>query len=396
MMAKVPGPAFLSLGRADRSFIARWFWTIDQPLLVLLLVLAGLGVIAVAAASPAAAQRYSDLNATLAPLHFLQRQLVFVALGLPLMLLVSTLSRDSARRLALLAFPAMLLLLLLVQMLGVERNGATRWLVIAGFQLQPSEFLKPLFIVVTAWLLSARFDDRGLPVIAVSAGLLALILMLLVTQPDIGQAALFIAVWLVQASLAGLPLAIVVGILGLGAFGLFIAYQFAPHVRARLDAFLHGEGDTYQVEKALDCFRSGGLFGAGPGEGWAKFRLPEAHTDYIFAVIGEEFGAIVCFAVGLLYLAIVVRVLLQLLEEDEPFVLLAAAGLVAQFGGQAVINMCVNLALFPPKGMTLPFISHGGSSMFATALGMGLLLAFTRRNRHLRSSPYLRAEGSAA
>ncbi len=390
------GSSFLAFGRADRSFLARWFWTIDRPLLVMLFVLTGIGVIAVAAASPAAAHLYSDSTTRLAPLHFLKRQLFWVALGLPLMLAVSMLSRQQARRLALILFPLGMVALMLVPFLGVERNGATRWLLIGSFQLQPSEFLKPAFIVATAWLLAARFQDRTLPVIPVSAALLALILLLVIGQPDIGQAALFTAVWLVQASLAGLSLGIVFILLGVGGFGLFLAYMFQPHVRARLDAFLHGEGDTYQVDRALDCFRSGGLFGAGPGEGWAKFRLPEAHTDYIFSVIGEEFGALACLALALLYLAIVVRVLLQLLEEEEPFVLLAAAGLVAQFGGQAIINMCVNLALFPPKGMTLPLVSHGGSSFLAVAFSMGLLLAFTRRNRHLARSPYLRAAGAAA
>lgn len=383
--------SFLSLGRADRSFLARWFWTVDRPLLILLFVLIGFGVIAVAAASPAAAVRYSDNTTSLPPLYFLQRQLFWVAVGLPVLLGVSMLPREAARRFAILLLPLALLTLALVPFLGVERNGAVRWLVIAGFQLQPSEFLKPLFIVGTAWLLAARFQDRSLPVIPVSAASLALAVAMLATQPDIGQAALFVAVWLVQASLAGLPLLFVGAALALGAVGLFLAYQFEPHVRNRIDGFLHGEGDTYQVDKALDCFRSGGLFGAGPGEGWAKFRLPEAHTDYIFAVIGEEFGALACFAVALLYLAIVIRILLQLLEEEDPFILLAAAGLAAQFGGQAVINMCVNLALLPPKGMTLPFISHGGSSFLASALGMGLLLALTRRNRHLAASPYLRA-----
>jgi cell division protein FtsW len=388
--------SFLALGRADRSFLARWFWTIDRPLLVMLLVLAGVGVIAVAAASPAAAHLYSDGSTRIAPLHFLRRQLFWVGIGVPLMLGVSMLSRGQARRLALILFPLALLALMLVPLFGAERNGATRWLLIGGFQFQPSEFLKPAFIVTTAWLLAARFQDRTLPVMPVSAALLGLILLFIVAQPDIGQAALFTAVWLVQASLAGLPLAMVIAMLAVGGFGLFLAHQFQPHVRNRLDAFLHGEGDTYQVDKALDCFRSGGLFGAGPGEGWAKFRLPEAHTDYIFSVIGEEFGALACLALALLYLAVVIRVLLQLLEEDDPFVLLAAAGLVAQFGGQAIINMCVNLALLPPKGMTLPLVSHGGSSLLAVAFGMGLLLAFTRRNRHLARSPYLRAAGASA
>lgn len=381
----------LSFGRADRTPLARWFWTIDRPLLFMVLVLIGCGIIAVAAASPAAALRLSGGSVVIPPLHFLWRQIMWVALGLPLMLGVSMLTKDAARRVALGGFVLFLVLMMLVPFIGVENNGAQRWIQLPGFQMQPIEFLKPFFIVMTAWLFALRFEDRSLPVIPAGAAVLAVIVGLLVIQPDFGQAALLIAVWLVQAVLAGLPLIILgLAVVGLVA-GLVLAYQFEPHVRNRIDGFLHGEGDTYQVDRALDCFRSGGLYGAGPGEGTAKFHLPEAQTDYIFSVIGEEFGAIVCFALALLYLAIVLRVLLQLLDEDDPFTLIAATGLVAQFGGQALINMSVNLALAPSKGMTLPFISHGGSSFLATSLAFGLLLAITRRNRHLKSSPYLQA-----
>ncbi|MBS3962304.1 MAG: cell division protein FtsW [Sandarakinorhabdus sp.] len=384
----------LSIGRADRSLLARWFWTIDRPLLAMLLVLIGAGVIAVAAASPAAALRLSDGATRIPPLHFLQRQLIWVAAGIPLMLAISMLTKDGARRLALGGFAVVFLSLMLVPFIGVEINGARRWIQLPGFQLQPVEFLKPFFAVSTAWLFAMRFEDRALPVIHAGAFFLCLIVGLLVTQPDFGQAALVIAVWLVQAVLAGLPLIFVGAAIFVVLGGLFLAYQFEPHIRNRLDGFLRGEGDTYQVDRALDSFRSGGLFGAGPGEGTAKFRLPEAQTDYIFAVIGEEFGVIACFALALLYLAIVLRVLLQLLDEEDPFTLIAATGLVVQFGGQALINMSVNVALVPAKGMTLPFVSHGGSSFLATAMAMGLLLALTRRNRHLKASPYLRSGAS--
>ncbi len=379
----------ISFGRADKSPIARWFWTIDRPLLFMLLVLIGVGLIGVAAASPAAALRLSGGSVVVPPLHFLWRQLMWVAAGVPLMLAVSMLTKESARRFALGGFVVFFVLLMLVPLIGAEKNGAVRWIQLPGFQMQPIEFLKPFFVVGTAWLFALKFEDRSLPVIPAGGFVLAAIVGLLVIQPDFGQAALVIAVWLVQAVLAGLPLLVlglaVVGLLG----GLVIAYQFEPHIRNRIDGYLHGEGDTYQVDRALDCFRSGGLYGAGPGEGTAKFHLPEAHTDYIFSVIGEEFGAIACFALALLYLAIVLRVLLQLLDEDDPFTLIAATGLVAQFGGQALINMSVNLALAPSKGMTLPLVSHGGSSFLATTIAMGLLLALTRRNRHLKASPYL-------
>lgn len=386
----------LSFGRADRTVLARWFWTIDRPLVVMLMVLIGAGAIAVAAASPAAALRLSGGALRLDPLYFLERQIIWIAVGVPVMLGISMMPRDFARRFAVGGFAFFLLLLMLVPIIGTETNGAQRWIPLPGFQFQPVEFLKPFFAIAMAWLFAQRFEDSSLPVIPAGGMVLALIVGLLVIQPDFGQAALVIAVWLVQAVLAGLPM-LFVGIAILAVLGgLALAYQFEPHIRNRLDGFLHGEGDTYQVDRALDCFRSGGLFGAGPGEGTAKFRLPEAHTDYIFSVIGEEFGAIAAFALALLYLAIVLRVLLQLLDEEDPFTLIAATGLVAQFGGQALINMSVNLSLAPSKGMTLPFISHGGSSFIATAVAMGLLVALTRRNRHLQSSPYLKTGAAPA
>lgn len=385
----------MPVGRADRSPVARWFWTIDRPLVVLLLVLIGFGVIAVAAASPAAARRLSDSSFQIPALYFLQRQLIWAAVGVPVLLAVSMMTKDTARRFALGGLVMTLVLLALVPFIGLEKNGSVRWLSLGGFQVQPVEFVKPFFIIGTAWLFAMRFQDRSLPVLLVGAVALAGVVAMLVVQPDFGQAVLIAAVWLVQAALAGLSL-VLVGIAIVAAVaGLAIAYQFEPHIRNRIDGFLHGEGDTYQVDRALDCFRSGGLYGTGPGEGVAKFRLPEPHTDYIFAVIGEEFGAIACFALALLYLVIILRVLRQLLDETDPFTMIAAAGLVSMFGGQALINMAVNVALAPSKGMTLPFVSHGGSSFLAMAMAMGLLLALTRRNRHLKSSPYLRPEAVA-
>lgn len=377
------------LGRSDRTLIGRWFWTIDRVLLLMVLVLIGVGLLAVAAASPAAAHRYSGGSVQLGDLHYFKRQVFWVVLGLPVMLGVSMLNTLWAKRLALAGTIVFTLALIAVPFIGVEANGAVRWLGGGGFQIQPSEFLKPMFIVTTAWLLAARYDDSSVPALQASFAALAFVAFLLVQQPDIGQTALFTGVWLAQAFLAGMSVATLAGAIFLGLAGLGLAYLFVPHVTSRIDRFLTGGGDTYQIDRALDCFKSGGLFGAGPGEGQMKMHLPEPHTDYIFSVIGEEFGAIACFAVALLYLAIIIRVLLQLLDEDDPFTFLAGAGLVTQFGMQAMINMAVNINLLPSKGMTLPFISHGGSSFIALSLGMGLLLAFTRRNPYLKASPYV-------
>lgn len=384
-----------TLSRNNRSALGRWFWTIDKPLLAMVLLLIGLGVIAVAAASPAAAHRYSDAKKHIDDLYYLRRQIFWVLAGVPLMLATSMLSVLWAKRLAIAGTVFCILALFAVPFLGTETNGAVRWFPIGGFGFQPSEFLKPLFIVTTAWLLAARFEDRSVPTMQLSFGILVIIAALLVKQPDYGQTALFTAIWMMQALLAGMSLVMVGGLLVLAIGGLGVAYLLVPHVGSRIDRFVTGEGDTYQIDSALDCFRAGGLFGTGPGEGVMKFRLPEPHTDYIFSVIGEEFGAIACALLAILYLVIVMRVLLQLLDEEEPFIFLAGAGLVAQFGLQAAINMSVNLKLLPSKGMTLPFISHGGSSFLALSLGMGLLFALTRRNAFLKASPYTSRWGAA-
>ncbi|MGI4877982.1 MAG: peptidoglycan glycosyltransferase FtsW [Janthinobacterium lividum] len=376
------------LSRNDRTVLGRWFWTIDKLLLMLVLLLIGIGTIAVAAASPAAAHRYSGGSVRVDDLYYLKRHVMWVMIGVPLMLLTSMLPIVWAKRVAIGGTVVFLAAMFAVPLIGSEVNGAVRWIQLPGFAFQPSEFLKPMFIVTTAWLLAARFDDRQLPTMQLSFGLFVVIGALLVKQPDFGQTVLFGFVWLVQAILAGMSLTVIGGLVCLAVGGMGIAYLTVDHVAQRLDHFIKGTGDTYQIDRALDCFKAGGLFGAGPGEGQMKFRLPEAHTDYIFSVIGEEFGAIACFMLAILYLAIVVRVLLQVLDEEEPFLFLAAAGLAIQFGVQAAINMAVNLALLPSKGMTLPFVSHGGSSFLALSIGTGLLLALTRRNPYLKASPY--------
>ena len=385
-----------SVSRINQSAFGRWFWTTDKLLLTLVFVLIGCGVIAVAAASPAVAQRLSGDKHIVDQLYYLKRQIGWVLAGVPLMLLVSMLPVSWAKRAGIAATVMFLTALFLVPVFGSETKGAVRWFTLGGFQLQPSEFLKPAFIITSAWLLALRFDDRRLPTMEASFVLLLVIAALLIRQPDFGQTGLFVAVWMVQAVLAGMSLWILAGLAAAGTAGLGIAYLTVDHVTKRIDQFIgHGgadgasKADTYQIDRALDCFRAGGMFGAGPGEGVMKFKLPEPHTDYIFSVIGEEFGMIACLFIAGLYIAIVVRVFLQLLDEDEPFAFLAAAGLATQFGLQAAINMAVNLKMMPSKGMTLPFISYGGSSFLALSIGMGLLLALTRRNPYAKASPYV-------
>jgi cell division protein FtsW len=376
-------------GRADRSALGRWFWEIDRVLLLLVTVLIGIGLVAVAAASPAAAERYSGGNVTFAPLHYFYRQIVWIMLSVPVMIVISMLPREQAKRLSLIGAGIFLLALMFVPVIGPEVNGARRWIGVGFTQFQPSEFLKPLFVVATAWLLSLREKDRGLPVFAISGALTGLVAVLLMLQPDFGSTIIFGAVWIAMLALAGLNLR-VLGVLGVAAVvAIVLAYFFYPVATVRIDGFLFGEGDNFQVENAMRTLTAGGLFGMGPGGGTRKFGLPEPHTDYIFSVIGEEFGLIACIAIAALYLAIIVRVLVKLLDEESSFAILAAAGLTVQFGLQAMINMAVNVHLAPSKGMTLPFISYGGSSMLALSVGMGLLLAFTRRNPYLKRSPYV-------
>jgi cell division protein FtsW len=377
------------LGRSDRSAAGRWFWEIDRVLLLFVAVLIAIGLIAVAAASPAAGQRYSGAGLTYAPLHYFYRQLIWIMLALPVMIGVSMLPRATARRLCLIGAVFFTGLLFLVPVMGPEINGARRWLGVGFLQFQPSEFLKPLFIVSIAWMLSLKHQDESLPVVPLSGIVTGLVALLLMKQPNFGETVIFASVWVLLLALSGAPMRFL-ALLGVGAVAVVVlAYFFYPVAHIRIDGFLFDHGDNYQTESAIRTLTAGGLFGAGPGAGTHKFLLPEPHTDYIFSVIGEEFGIIACLAIAIIYLAIVARVLIRLLHEEDAFVVLAAAGLVCQFGMQALINMAVNVQLAPSKGMTLPFISYGGSSMVALSIGMGLLLAFTRRNPYLHRSPYV-------
>jgi cell division protein FtsW len=388
--ARKSGPE--RFGRSDRSAIGRWFWEIDRVLLLLVAVLISIGLVAVAAASPATAARYSGGSVTFAPLYYFYRQLVWIVVAVPVMVAVSMLPKATARRLCTLGSILFIVLLFLVPMIGNEVNGARRWIGMGIAQFQPSEFLKPMFIVTTAWILSLRAKDQSLPVVPLTGLLTGIVAVLLMQQPNFGETIIFGAAWVMLLTLAGVPMRFLI-ILGLASIAAVImAYFFYDVATTRIDAFLFGgdgDSDTFQTDSAFRTLTAGGMFGVGPGAGTRKFGLPEAHTDYIFSVIGEEFGIIACLAIAMLYMTIVARVMIRLLNEEDQFVVLATAGLAAQFGLQALINMAVNVQLAPSKGMTLPFISYGGSSMIALAIGMGLLLAFTRRNPYLTRSPYV-------
>ena len=381
-------------GRGDRSPIGMWFWDIDRVLLLLALLLIAIGLLAVAAASPASALRYSGDKTHIQPLYYFWRQVMWVGVSLPVMFVVSMLPVPIARRMALIGGAVFLCLLAAVPLIGVEHNGARRWIGLGISEFQPSEFLKPFFIVSMAWLLSLKAKEADLPVVPITAAMTALVGGLLMMQPDLGQTIIFGVIWLALLMIAGTPLKVMGSLVAAAPVGLIAAYMFYDTARIRIDAFLSrgsdsGAIDHYQTDMAYATLTAGGVTGTGPGGGAMKFRLPEAHTDYIFSVIGEEFGLIACAVIALLFLAIVVRVFVKLLDEPDPFRMLAAAGLATQFGAQALVSMAVNTGIAPSKGMTLPFISYGGSSMIALSVAMGLLLAFTRRNPFLTRSPYI-------
>lgn len=368
-----------------------WWREIDRVLLGLILTLMVIGTAAVAAGSPASARRLSTAAEKLPDLHFYWIHLRWQLAGLLVMFAVSALSRDNARRAGVLLAGAMLAALLLVPLIGYEVNGARRWIRF-GLGFQPSEFLKPGFAIGLAWILSWRLKDPQLPVLAIVTGIMALVGLLLMAQPDLGSTVLFGGVWFVLVMLSGVSMKKIGGMIAAGIAGLTAAYLFYDNARYRIDSFLGGGSEFDQVGLAQKTLLGGGWTGTGFGLGLRKMSLPEAHTDYVFSVIGEEFGLLVCAIVVCLYLAIMVRVLVRLADEENLFVLLASAGLVTQIGGQAFINILVNLQLFPSKGMTLPLVSYGGSSTIAICLGVGLLLALTRRNPFLtRETPGLRA-----
>jgi cell division protein FtsW len=375
--------------RSNQTTVGRWFWETDRMLLLMVAILIAIGLIAVAAASPAAAERLSGGKVQFAPLRFFFQQLMWIAVALPVMIAVSMLPKTMARRLAIAGAIVCTIMLMLVPVIGMEKNGAVRWIDFGITAIQPSEFLKPLYVVSIAWLLSLKRKDPSLPMVMISGLITAVLAFALMRQPNLGETVIFALTFVALLTLSGAHLRYLYMLGGAGAGALVLAYFFYPVATQRINGFLFDEGDSGQTDAALETLTSGGLFGLGPGAGTRKFTLPEPHTDYIFSVIGEEFGMIACLAIAILYLTIIARVLIRMLNEEDLFTILAAGGLVIQIGLQAVINMAVNVHLLPSKGMTLPFISYGGSSLIALSIGFGLLLAFTRRNPYLHRSPYV-------
>jgi cell division protein FtsW len=368
------------VSRADRSPFAEWWWTVDRILIGGLVVLMVSGVVLSLAGSPAVAERLGYDG-----LHFVKRHLLFFLPAVAVMIATSFLTPRGARRAALIVLVVSIVLMLATLFIGDEVNGARRWISIAGLSLQPSEFVKPAFVVVVAWLFAENRTRADIPGNAFATILLAIVVALLVAEPDFGQTMLVVIAWGALFFMAGLSWFWIAALGSVAAGGAVAAYMTMPHVANRIDRFISPDsGDTFQIDKALDSILRGGWLGQGPGEGIVKRVLPDAHTDFIFAVAAEEFGIVACLVLVLVFALIVFRGLSASIRAGDPFVRLAGAGLVVLFGMQAVINMAVNLNLIPAKGMTLPFISYGGSSMIAIAFGMGLLLAFTRRGAEPR------------
>jgi len=371
----------MSFARTDQSAVAQWWWTVDRWTLAALAMLIGFGALLVMAASPMVAARiHAGGPGHVDTLFFAKRYFAVLPAAIAAMFAVSLQSPRRVRRIALAGFVASLALLAYTLVGGVEIKGARRWIALPGLSLQPSEFVKPTFAVVSAWLFARYRLRERFPGQWIAIALYALVVGLLIKQPDLGMAAVVSAVWLTQFFLAGLRLVWVALGMATGIAGLVGAYFALPHVASRIDRFLDpASGDSYQVDRSMDAFMNGGWWGRGPGEGTVKEYLPDAHADFVFAVAGEELGLVTCLIIVALFAFIVLRGFSRLLQENNLFVVLAATGLLVQFGLQAVVNMASSLQLMPTKGMTLPFLSYGGSSLLALGLGMGMALALTRR-----------------
>ena len=372
----------MMLSRADNSLLGRWWWTVDRWTLVAVLTLVFFGYVMMMAASPAVAQHIRVSRDM-----FLLKQVVFLCAAMAVLFTVSLLSPRGVRRVALVGCAAALFLTAMTLVTGSEIKGARRWLSLPGMSMQPSEFLKPFFAVVAAWLIAQGRRETNwtlrLAWPALALGMAGLIALLLTLQKDMGMLAVLMGVLIIQFFVSGVHYAFIGAAMGGVGVAAWLAYLSLDHVRRRVDKFLDpNSGDTFQVDLAAKAFGSGGLFGRGPGEGRVKDFIPDSHADFVFAVAGEEFGLIVCLVIVLLFAFIALRGLLRLLPEHDLYVVLAATGLASGFGMQAFINLGSTLHLIPTKGMTLPFVSYGGSSALAVGLGIGLLLALTRRRMH--------------
>jgi cell division protein FtsW len=369
------------ISRAQRTPLSEWWWTVDRMLVGAILTLMLIGIVLLLAASPPVAIRLG-----IDPFHFVHKQVIFLIPAVIVMLSTSLLSPRQVRRLALAIFIVSLILVAATLAIGPEIKGARRWLSLLGVSIQPSEFMKPAFVVVAAWAFSESARRPEMPATMLAFGMLIVTIPMLIMQPDFGQTVLLVATWGALFFLAGLRWIWTLGFSGAAFAGVFAASKLIPHVKSRIDRFFDRSGDTFQIDTSVESFKRGGWFGKGPGEGTVKRILPDGHTDFIYAVAGEEFGLILCLIILALFSFIVIRALRHAMREQDPFTRLAISGLAILFGLQSSIAMAVSLYLMPSKGMTLPFVSYGGSSLISLALGMGMLIALTRKRPQARSN----------
>lgn len=361
--------------RTDKSFLGRWWWTVDRGMLAAFALLIIFGIVLVTTASPSVAE---TLNIN--PYHFLQRHLMWLVPTVLIMGAVSTMDGRMIWRAASVLFAITILGMILVLFFGIEIKGAQRWLHLFGQSVQPSEFIKPSFCIVAAWFMSKQKERKSFPGNAIAAGLYFLVITLLLLQPDLGMTVIVTCIWASQIFLAGFPFRLLIGLAGTGGIGIVMAYFTFDHVQSRVDRFFHPDsGDNYQVERSLEALHNGGILGAGPGQGIVKQSLPDAHADFIFSVAGEEMGLIFIFILIAVFGFVVLRGYNRLMESDNMFTVLAVGGLLTMFGLQAMVHMGSAMNILPAKGMTLPFISYGGSSMLSLGFSMGVVLALTRR-----------------
>ena len=366
----------VSFSRHSHNAIAKWLWTVDKVVLFVAMALLAIGIVLDITASPAVARRINVDD-----FWFVRKQVCYVIASIALIIGLSMLKLKTIRRLSIVGFIVVFGILILTLFFGFETKGARRWISLAGFSMQASEFMKPIFIIVTAWLLDCGKKYDYFPGMAISIGLYGAIALLLLLQPDVGMTLLITAIFALQLFLAGLPIMFVSILAIAGVIVLFLLYFTFPHFHARVDQFLYGSDETsYQINRAMEAFQNGNLVGRGPGEGTVKLHIPDAHTDFVFAVAGEEYGVWLCLIIIALFTVIILRTLRASLKETNLFVVYAEVGLAASLGLQAFVNMASSLHIIPTKGMTLPFISYGGSSLLSGAIEIGMLLAITRKN----------------
>ncbi|MDR1609537.1 MAG: putative lipid II flippase FtsW [Holosporales bacterium] len=364
--------------RTLSSLLRRWITSIDRVILFSVLAIVAIGIWVSMSSTPAIAMKLS-----LSPFHFVIHHIIITPVACLLMVFISFLQARHVRKLAAIGYVVCLVVIACTLLIGSEIKGARRWVSILGFSIQPSEFMKPILVVMTAWFIAEQYRDRRFPGILMSIVSLAIVIPLILIQPDIGMIIVMVATWIAQIFVSGVSITMMATFISSVICALVGIYFTFPHCADRVNRFLMGDSsdaDSYQIRKSLDAFRSGGFFGKGPGEGEIKTLVPDAHSDFVFSVIGEEFGFLLCFAIIVLFVTIFARSIIRVIHSSSMFSFSAVFGIVFQICIQAVINICTALDVIPTKGMTLPFISYGGSSLLASAIGIGIVLSLTKRN----------------